>query len=180
MIQSIHATTIVCVRKSNAVAIAGDGQVTLGNTVMKNNAKKIRILNDGKIISGFAGSVTDALTLYEKMEKRLEEHGGDLLRACVEFSKEWRMDKFLRKLEAMLLIADKKRMFLVSGTGEVIEPEKDVIAIGSGGDYARSAALALVENTKLSAKEIAKKSLEIAGEICIYTNKNIIVEEIKK
>lgn len=175
----MHATTIVAVRKKGHLAIAGDGQVTLGNTVMKNNATKVKRIYNGKMITGFAGSVADALTLYELMEKKLEEYRGNLMRSCVELAKEWRTDKYLRRLEAMLLIADKETMLLVSGTGEVIEPEKDVIAIGSGGDYARSAALALIENTKLNPREIAKKALEIAGNVCIYTNTNIIVEEIK-
>ena len=175
----MHATTIVAVRKKGNVAIAGDGQVTLGNTVMKNNATKVKRIYNNQMITGFAGSVADALTLYELMEKKLDEYNGNLMRSCVELAKEWRTDKYLRRLEAMLLIADKETTLLVSGTGEVIEPENDVIAIGSGGDYARSAALALVENTKLTPKEIAKKALQIAGNVCIYTNINIIVEEIK-
>ena len=175
----MHATTIVAVRKKGNVAIAGDGQVTLGNTVMKNNATKVKRIYNNQMITGFAGSVADALTLYELMEKKLDEYNGNLMRSCVELAKEWRTDKYLRRLEAMLLIADKETTLLVSGTGEVIEPENDVIAIGSGGDYARSAALALVENTKLTPKEIAKKALQIAGNVCIYTNVSIIVEEIK-
>lgn len=175
----IKATTIVCVRKGKTVAMAGDGQVTLGNSIMKSNAKKVRRLYENKIISGFAGSVADALTLYDKFEQKLNQYHGDLVKSCVELTKEWRTDKYLRRLEAMLLVANIEKTLLVSGTGEVIEPEDNVIAIGSGGDYARSAGLALYDNTKLSAIEIARKSLAIAGKICIYTNLNIYSEEIK-
>ena len=174
----ILGTTIVCVKKDGETAIAGDGQVTLGNTVIKGNAVKVRRLYQGKVISGFAGSVADAFTLYERMDKKLEEFRGDLQRACVELASDWRMDKYLRRLEAMLIVANDEKVLLMSGNGEVIEPEDNVLAIGSGGEYARSAALALVKNTKLSAEEIAKKSLTIAGEICVYTNKNIILEKI--
>ena len=174
----ILGTTIVCVKKDGETAIAGDGQVTLGNTVIKGNAVKVRRLYQGKVISGFAGSVADAFTLYERMDKKLEEFRGDLQRACVELASDWRMDKYLRRLEAMLIVANDEKVLLMSGNGEVIEPEDNVLAIGSGGEYARSAALALAENTKLSAEEIAKKSLGIAGKICIYTNKNIILEKI--
>ena len=178
--KTIYATTIVCVRSKNQVAISGDGQVTLGNSVIKGNAKKVRRLYNGKVISGFAGAVADALTLYEKMEKKLDEFSGDLLRACVELAKEWRTDKYLRKLEAMLIVASKEKTLLLSGNGEVIEPEDKVIAIGSGGDFARSAALALVEEEPLhlEAKDITLKALKIAGKICIYTNQNITTEVI--
>ena len=174
----MHSTTIVCVKRDKHIAIAGDGQVTLGNTVVKGNAMKIRTLYDGKVITGFAGAVADAFTLYERFEKKLVEFSGDLTRASVELASEWRMDKYLRKLEAMIIVANVDKVLLVSGNGEVIEPENEVLAIGSGGDYARSAALALVRNTKLSAKDVARKALEIAADICIYTNNNIIVEEL--
>ncbi len=169
----IKATTIICVRNQKNVAIAGDGQVTLGNTVMKNNAYKIRKLYNDTILSGFAGAVADALTLFERIEKRLEEFQGDLVKSCVELTRDWRTDKYLRRLEAMLLIADKNKTFILSGNGEVIEPDENVVAIGSGGDFARSAALALLENTKLKPLEIASKSMKIASKICIYTNSNI-------
>ncbi len=175
----MHATTIVSVRNKNSVALGGDGQVTLGNTVMKSHAQKIRRLYNDTVLAGFAGSVADALTLFERIEKRLEEYHGDIVKACVELTRDWRMDKYLRKLEAMLLIADKKKTLLLSGSGEVIEPDDPVIAIGSGGDYARSAALALIENTKLSPLEIVKRSMQIAGNICIYTNTNITSFELK-
>ena len=175
----LHATTIVCVKKKRITAIAADGQVTLGNTVVKGNADKIRRLHGGKVISGFAGSVADAFTLYDRFDRKLEEHQGDLLRACVELTSEWRTDKYLRRLEAMLIVANAEKMYLLSGNGEVIEPQEDVLAIGSGSDFARSAALALLRNTDLTAKEIARKSLDIAADICIYTNKRIHLEEIK-
>ncbi len=175
----MKATTIVCVRRGQHVAIAGDGQVTLGQSVMKNNARKVRKLYQNRVITGFAGTVADAFTLYEKLEEKLNQFHGDLSKSCVELTKEWRTDKYLRRLEAMLLVADKERTLLLSGNGEVIEPEYEVMAIGSGGDFARSAALALHENTVLPPIKIAKKSLEIAGKICIYTNQSIHLEEIK-
>lgn len=174
--KKLRATTVVCVKKNNETAIAGDGQVTLGATVMKGNAVKVRTLYGGKVLSGFAGAVADALTLFDRIEQKLEQYDGDLLRSCAELAKDWRMDKYLRRLEAMLIVASKDTVLLLSGTGEVIEPEGPVVAIGSGGDYARSAALALIGNTKLSAKEIARKSLEVAGQICIYTNDHITIE----
>ena len=173
---SFQATTIVCVKGKKKTAIAGDGQVTLGNSVIKANACKVRKLYRNQVISGFAGAVADAFTLYDRFEKKLEEYEGELERACVELASEWRLDKYLRRLEAMLVVADQKKVLLISGTGEVIEPENEVIAIGSGGDFARSAALALVRNTSLPPEKIARKALEIAGDICIYTNQLIHVE----
>ena len=178
MKNNIHSTTIVSVVKDGKIAIAGDGQVTLGNSIIKGNAQKIRKLYNEKVITGFAGAVADAFTLYNLFEKKLEEFQGDLRRACVELTSKWRTDKYLQRLEAMLIVANANNVFLLSGSGEVIEPEEPVLAIGSGGDFARSSALALVRNTKLSAKEIAKKALEIASDICIYTNSNITVEQL--
>ncbi len=175
----IKGTTILAVRKDGQVAIAGDGQVTMGESIiMKGNARKVRTLLDGKILTGFAGSTADAFTLMERFEDRLKEFSGDITRAAVELAKDWRTDRALRKLEAMLLVADKKKTFVLSGTGDVIEPENGAIAIGSGGSYAYSAALAYLDSSDLSAKEIAERSLSIAGDICVFTNKNIIVEEL--
>ncbi len=171
-------TTICAVSRNGSVAIAGDGQVTMGHTVMKGNAVKVRRLYENKIISGFAGSTADAFTLFEKFEKRLEQYTGDLVRAAVELAREWRTDKALRNLEALLIVASKEKMLLLSGTGDVIESDNDILAIGSGGQYAKAAAISLMENTDLDAKTIAKKSLEIAAAICIYTNDNIVVEEL--
>ena len=158
--------------------MAGDGQVTMGETVMKGNARKVRKIYDGKIITGFAGATADAFTLLEKFEIRVKEFSGDLTRAAVELAKDWRTDKMLKNLQALLLVADAKTTLLISGNGDVIEPEEDVLAIGSGGNYAYASALALMQNTKLSAREIAEKSLQIAGKICIYTNGKIVMEEI--
>jgi len=176
--QSIHATTIFAIRHEGKCAMSGDGQVTLGNAVvMKHKAKKVRKLYNGKILAGFAGSVADAFTLFEKFEGKLQSFDGNLTRAAVELAKEWRSDKVLRKLEAMLIVMNKERMFLVSGTGEVIEPDDGILAIGSGGNFALSAGRALVRHaSQLSAKEIAKSALEIAGEVCIYTNNHITLE----
>ena len=175
----LHATTIVAVKKGNKSAIAGDGQVTMGqNTIMKSTAKKIRRLYNGNVIVGFAGSVSDAFTLSERFEEKLEQYGGNLKRAAVELAKDWRKDKVLRNLEAMLIAVDKDTLLVISGTGEIIEPDDGVIAIGSGGKYALSAAKALYYNTELEPKEIVVKSLEIAASICVYTNNNITVEEI--
>ncbi len=171
-------TTILAVKKNNKIVIAGDGQVTFGNTVLKHGAKKLRKLFNNKIIVGFAGSTADAFTLFEKFESKLEKYNGQLRRAAVELAKDWRMDKMLRRLEALLIAANEDEIIIISGTGDVISPDKDVAAIGSGGMYAYSAALALLENTDLSSREIAEKSMEIAAEICIYTNNNIIVEEL--
>ncbi len=158
--------------------MGGDGQVTLGNTVVKGGAKKVRTMQGGKILSGFAGSAADAFTLFERFEGKLNEYGGDLSRSAVELAKDWRMDRMLRRLEAMLIVADKTSTFLISGTGDVIQPDEGVIAIGSGGPYAFAAAKALCENTELTAKEIAEKAMRIAADICIYTNQNITIEEI--
>jgi len=172
-------TTIIAVKKDNKVVIGGDGQVTFGHTVMKANANKVKSLYHGKIIVGFAGSTADAFTLFERLEDQLNKFGGQLLRSAVELAKAWRTDKYLRKLEAMLIVADKNDIYLLSGTGDVVKPDHDVIAIGSGGMYAYSAARALFENAKnLTAKEIAEKSLKIASEICIYTNDNFVFQEL--
>ena len=179
IMEKFRGTTIIAVRKNGELAMAGDGQVTMGNTIMKGNAKKVRKIFGGKIVVGFAGATADAFTLFEKFENKIKEYGGDLTRAAVELAKDWRTDRILRKLEALLLVADKKKIFLISGTGDVIEPEEGIIAIGSGGNYAYAAARAYMESGSLSAKEIAERSLNIASDICIYTNKEILVEEIK-
>lgn len=171
-------TTIVAVRKDRKVAMAGDGQVTFGNTVLKHRAKKIRRLYKGQVLAGFAGATADALTLFERLEKKLETYSGQLLRAAVELAKDWRTDKILRRLEAFLIAADKEHLLLISGVGDVVEPDEEVIAIGSGGPMALASAKALLRHTNLSAKEIAEISLKIASEICIYTNSEIIVEEL--
>ena len=174
----IRSTTVVAVKRNGCVAMAGDGQVTNGQTVMKGNARKVRKIYDGKIITGFAGSVADAFTLFDKFESKVKEFNGDITRAAVELAKLWRTDRSLSKLEALLLVADKSKILLISGDGNVIEPENDVIAIGSGGNYAYSAALAYMDSSDLSAREIAERSLKIAGDICIYTNNDITVEEL--
>jgi ATP-dependent HslUV protease subunit HslV len=175
----LHATTIVAVKKGNKSAIAGDGQVTMSqSTIIKSTAKKIRRLYNGNVVVGFAGSVADAFTLSERFEEKLEQFGGNLKRAAVELAKDWRKDKVLRNLEAMLIAVDKETLLVISGTGEIIEPDDGVIAIGSGGNYALAAAKALYNNTELEAKDIVVKSLEIAASICVYTNNNITVEEI--
>jgi len=163
-------TTIVSVRRGDEVAIGGDGQVSLGNTIMKGNAKKVRRLYKGKVLAGFAGGTADAFTLFEKFESKLEIHQGHLTKAAVELAKEWRSDRALRKLEALLAVADETASFVISGNGDVIQPEHDLIAIGSGGSFAQAAATALIENTELGAQEIVEKSLKIAGDICVYTN----------
>jgi len=176
----MHATTILCVRKGDEIAIAGDGQVSIGNTIFKSTARKIRRLHNNTILSGFAGSTSDAFTLFERLESKLESFNGNLLRASVELAKDWRREKYLRRLEAMMIVADKKETYIVSGSGDVLEPENGIAAIGSGGNYARSAAIALVESgTSLSAVEIAKKGIEVAGRICVFTNLNIISDELK-
>lgn len=175
---SWRGTTILSVRKDGKTVIAGDGQVTLGNTVLKSNAVKVRRLCGGKVIAGFAGATADAFTLFERLEGKLEKHSGNLTRACVEMAKDWRTDKYLRKLDALMAVADKEASFILSGNGDVMEPEDGLIGIGSGGSYALAAARALIGNTELSAREIAEKSLNIAGDICIYTNHNIVVEEL--
>ncbi len=174
----IEGTTILAVRKDGKVAMAGDGQVTMGNTVMKGNARKIRRLYDGKILVGFAGATADAFTLFELFEGKLKEYAGDITRAAVELAKQWRTDRILRRLEALLLAADQDKTFLISGNGDVIEPENGAIAIGSGGNYALAAALAYLDASGFTAREIAEKSLGIASGICIYTNDRILVEEI--
>lgn len=174
-----HATTIVAVRHQGKTAIAGDGQVTFGgNTVMKHNAKKVRRLFHGKVLAGFAGSVADAFTLFGKFETKLEEFNGNLMRSAVELAKDWRTDRVLRKLEALLIVTDAEHMLIISGNGEVIEPDDNVTAIGSGGSYALAAARALLKHSTLTAPEIARESLEIAAGICVYTNDHITVEEL--
>jgi ATP-dependent HslUV protease, peptidase subunit HslV len=177
-VSSIHATTIVAVKRGGEVAIAGDGQVTVGDVVMKHRAVKVRRLFNERVVVGFAGAVADAFTLFDKFEQHLEKHQGNLLRSAVGLSKEWRTDKYLRHLEAMLIAADDERLLLLSGDGEIIEPDDDITAIGSGGPFAHAAARALVENTELSAPEVARKSLEIASRLCIYTNDCISVETL--
>ncbi|HAV40050.1 MAG: ATP-dependent protease subunit HslV [Aquificota bacterium] len=176
--KEIRATTILAVRRDNITVMGGDGQVTLGASVIKHTAKKIRRLYKDSVLVGFAGSAADGLALMERLEAKLEEFRGNLLRACVELAKDWRMDRSLRRLEALLLVADRDHMYLLSGNGDVIEPDEPVLAIGSGGDYARASALALYRNTNMSAEEIVKESLKIAGEICIYTNQNFIIEKL--
>ena len=173
-----RGTTILSVRRGDKVVIGGDGQVTLGNTVMKGNARKVRRLHHGKVIAGFAGATADAFTLFEHFEGKLEKHHGNLTRAAVEMAKDWRTERALRKLEALLSIADSKTSLIISGNGDVIEPEYDLIAIGSGGPFAQSAARALLENTDLGAREIVEKSLNIAADVCIYTNHNLRIEEL--
>ncbi len=174
-----HGTTILSVRKNKEIVVGGDGQVTLGNTVMKGNAKKVRRLYNNKVLAGFAGATADAFTLFEKFEAKLEKHSGHLTRSAVELAKDWRTDKILRNLEALLVVADKDTSLTISGNGDVIEPEDNIIAIGSGGPYAQAAAKALVDNTNLSAEETVKKALEIAASICIYTNNNLTIEVLK-
>ncbi|MDP8202614.1 MAG: ATP-dependent protease subunit HslV [Candidatus Tenebribacter burtonii] len=174
----MHGTTILGVKLKNKVAVGGDGQVTLGNTVVKATAQKIRRLYDGKVIAGFAGATADAFTLFEKFESKLKEYKGNLKKAAVELAKDWRSDKILRRLEAMIIVADKNTLLLISGTGDVLEPDEGIIAIGSGGNYALSAAKAFVENKNLSVFQIVERSLKIASEICIYTNNNIMIEEL--
>jgi ATP-dependent HslUV protease subunit HslV len=176
---TIRSTTILSVRRNNQVAVAGDGQVSLQNTVMKANAKKVRRLYNDKIIAGFAGSTADAFTLFSRFEAKLEQYHGQLQRAAVELGKEWRTDKYLRNLEALLIVADANTSLLLSGGGDVIEPDDGLLAIGSGGPFALAAARALLRNTELSAKEIAVEALKIAGEICVFTNENITIEEIR-
>jgi len=176
--KSMHGTTILAVRKGNNVVVAGDGQVTLGNTIMKSNAKKVRRLADNKVIAGFAGATADAFTLFERLEAKLEQYPDQLSRACVELAKDWRTDKYLRRLEAMMAVADKKVSLIVSGTGDVIEPEDSLIGIGSGGPFALAAARALVDQKKLSAEDVAKKAMGIAAEICIYTNSHLTIEKL--
>jgi ATP-dependent HslUV protease subunit HslV len=174
----IRSTTILCVRRDGKVVMAGDGQVTLGQEVLKASAKKLRRLYNNKIMAGFAGSTADAFALFSRFEGKLEQHNGNLPRSVVELAKEWRTDRMLRHLEALLLVADDKSTFIVSGNGDVIEPDDQIAAIGSGGPFAKAAAVALYENTKLSAREICEKAMTIAGQICIYTNQNFVFEEL--
>lgn len=176
--EQYRGTTILSVRRGKFVAIGGDGQVTLGDTVMKGNARKVRRLYKKKIIAGFAGGTADAFTLFELFEAKLEKHQGNLTRSAVELAKDWRTDKYLRRLEALLAVADKTTSLIITGNGDVIEPENNIMAIGSGGPYAQSAAKALLENSKLSAKKIVEKGLAIAADICVYTNHNLVIEEL--
>lgn len=178
MTQIYHGTTVLCVRRDQHVVMGGDGQVSLGNTIMKANARKVRKLFQNQIVAGFAGGTADAFTLFERFEAKLEKHQGNLSRSAVELAKDWRTDRLLRRLEALLCVADRKTSLIISGNGDVIEPEFDLMAIGSGGAYAQAAAMALIQNTNLTAGEIVQKSLHIAAGICVYTNNNITVEEI--
>jgi ATP-dependent HslUV protease subunit HslV len=175
---TLHATTVLAIRKNGQVAMAADGQVTIGDTVMKHQAQKVRRLRDGKVLAGCAGSAADALTLFEKFESKLDEYSGNLQRAAVELAKEWRMDKVLRRLEALLVVADQENMYLLSGTGDLLQPDDEIIGLGSGGGYALAAARALAAHSQLSAEEIARTALGIAAEICIYTNDHIVVETL--
>lgn len=177
--EQFHGTTILSVRRNNTVVIGGDGQVTMQHTIMKSNARKVRRIYNNKVIAGFAGGTADAFTLFERFEAKLETHQGNLLRAAVELAKDWRTDRILRRLEALLAVADAKASLIITGNGDVIEPEQGLIAIGSGGPYAKSAALALLENTELDAKSIVEKSLTIAAATCIYTNFNFTIETLE-
>ena len=179
IMESFHGTTIVSVRRGNQVVIGGDGQVTMGNTVMKGNARKVRRLYHGRVLAGFAGATADAFTLFERFEGELEKQRGNLTRAAVELVKDWRTNRMLQRLEALLAVADEKASLIISGNGDVIEPEHGLIAIGSGGPFAQSAARALLENTELGAREIVERSLNIAADICIYTNRNLTIEELE-
>ena len=172
-----HSTTILAVRRNGSIALGGDGQVTLGSTVMKSNARKVRLLAGGRVLAGFAGGTADAFTLFERFEGKLEKFG-NLTRAAIELAKDWRSDRYLRRLEALLLVGNPESLFVISGNGDVIEPEHPLAAIGSGGPYAQSAALALLQNSELSARDIATRALNIAADICIYTNRNLIIEEL--
>jgi ATP-dependent HslUV protease subunit HslV len=173
-----HGTTILCVRREGKVVIAGDGQVSLDKTIMKNTAKKVRRLSEGNVLAGFAGSTADAFTLFERFEAKLKEHQKNLARACVELGKDWRTDRYLRRLEALLVVADREKTFILSGAGDVIEPDHGIAAVGSGGSFALAAARALMSHTQLSAREVAAHSMAIASDICVYTNSNITFEEL--
>lgn len=177
--EQLRGTTILSVRRNGKVVIGGDGQVSMGNTVMKGNARKVRHLYKGQVLAGFAGATADAFTLFERFEGKLEKHSGHLTRAAVELAKDWRTDRMLRRLEALLCVADHTASLIISGTGDVIEPENNLMAIGSGGAFAQSAALALLQNTDLTAREIVEKGLAIAADICIYTNHNRVIEELE-
>jgi ATP-dependent HslUV protease, peptidase subunit HslV len=176
--QGLHGTTVISVRRGERVVIGGDGQVSLGNTVVKHGARKVRRLYEGRVIAGFAGSTADAFTLFERFEGKLKDFSGNLMRGAVELAKDWRTDRLLRRLEALLVVADKQKTLLLTGSGDVIEPDGGVVAIGSGGPYAQAAASALLANTELDAAHIVKESLRIAAEICIYTNQNVVLEEL--
>jgi len=177
-VSKIRSTTILSVRRNGKVVVGGDGQVYMGNTVMKGNARKVRRLYRDGVLAGFAGATADAFTLFERFESKLEKHSGHLTRSAVELAKDWRTDRMLRRLEALLVVADHSASLIISGTGDVIEPENGLMAIGSGGPYAQAAATALLENTDLSAREIVEKGLKIAGDICVYTNQNRVIEEL--
>ena len=176
--ENMHGTTIIAVRRDGRLAMGGDGQVTMGNTIMKARARKIRKMADGSVLVGFAGATADAFTLFERFEGKVKEYRGDLRRSAVELAKDWRTDRVLRRLEAMLLVADRKDMLLISGTGDVVDPDEPVLAIGSGGSFAYAAARALLESTSLGAREIVERSLAIAADICIYTNREVAIEEL--
>ena len=176
--EQFHGTTIVCVKVKDQVAMAGDGQVTLGHSAVKHTAKKVRKIFEGKVLVGFSGATADAMTLFDKFEAKLEEYRGNLRRAAVELARDWRTDRILRRLEALLAVADKESMFLISGSGDVLEPDDNVVAVGSGGAYAQAAAKALSRHSELTARQVAEESLKIAAEICIYTNDKITVEEL--
>jgi len=176
--EQLHGTTIVCVKVKDQVAMAGDGQVTLGHAAVKHSAKKVRKIFEGKVLVGFSGATADAMTLFDKFEAKLEEYRGNLRRAAVELARDWRTDRILRRLEALLAVADKESMFLISGSGDVLEPDDNVVAVGSGGAYAQAAAKALSRHSELTARQVAEESLKIAAEICIYTNDKITVEEL--
>jgi len=177
--ETFHGTTILSVRRDNTVALGGDGQVTLGNVVVKATARKVRRLYQDRVLAGFAGATADAFTLFERFEAKLDKHQGQLARAAVELAKDWRADRILRRLEAMLAVADRTSSLIITGNGDVLEPELGIVAIGSGGPYAQAAARALVENTALSAREVVQRSLDIAGELCIYTNRNLVIETLE-
>lgn len=177
--EQYRGTTVLSVRRGDGVAMAGDGQVSLGNTIMKGNARKVRTLYNDKVLAGFAGGTADAFTLFERFEGQLQKHSGQLTRSAVELAKEWRTDRALRRLEALLCVADASASLIISGNGDVIEPEEGIMAIGSGGPYAQAAARALLENTDLTADEVARKGLEIAADICVYTNRNIVLESLR-
>ncbi len=177
--EQYHATTILSVRRPGHVVVGGDGQVSMGNTILKGNARKVRRLYQERVIAGFAGGTADAFTLFERFEGKLDKHQGNLVRAAVELAKDWRTDRMLRRLEALLVVADRESSLIISGNGDVIEPENSIMAIGSGGSFAQAAARALVENTELDAASIVRKGLAIAADICVYTNSNVVLEEIK-
>jgi ATP-dependent HslUV protease, peptidase subunit HslV len=177
--EQFHGTTILSVRRDAEVALGGDGQVTLGNVVIKSSARKVRRIYQDRVLAGFAGATADAFTLFERFEGKLEKHQGHLTRAAVELAKDWRSDRILRRLEAMLAVADRTASLVITGTGDVLEPEFGIVAIGSGGPYAQSAARALVENTTLSARDVVQRSLDIAGDLCIYTNRNLVIESLE-